>query len=447
MGWFLTYCSTSSNIMSIRLYLGIAALGMSLNSIADQPPIKTYSNGLHNNLTSAESAGSDFASSYSDSYSTYAFTGITNLTSYNFKMNFHVTINSNGQSYNSDQYGSITTTCPAGETVVSLDVNQQITACSGSDQPECPAPKVINTLTNACQNKCLGGDMGVMYFPMPTGTTAQNLNLKGNSHMCNDGCEVVMSQTSSTPFQLQTRANGSSAVAAPAEETGSFCQNGQYTEGAPLTMPETQDKTPLTTTAADCVKKGKSFGTINGVTACYSKPTTTSTQPVTNTTDNTTKSDGTTEEKSQVSSMGSDGNVTTTTTTKSTASDGTQSTKTEEKKQDQNTFCKDNPTSPMCKEQKDPCIENDDRAGCKLVGDVPSSDAVGTKETPVLSFTEIALPSNNSCPATTTLTLGGQPIPISYDWICTYASMFKPLVIAFAFFGAALIIIGQARKE
>jgi hypothetical protein len=430
--------------------MGILALGMSFNVSADQAAVFTYYSTDSQPFTTPSSACAQDVS-YLNAHpqyisATYSAPQVTGVMP-SLKCVWTLEVPAQNYTGTADTSIAIDSVCPAGQTPTDQYYPGLYKTCTGSSQPECSAPKEINPLTNACQNSCLGGPKGVMYFPMPAGTTANNVNLRGNSHMCNDGCEVVMSQTDSTPFQFETRSNGSSAVAAPAEETGSFCQNGQYTPAAPNIMPATEDKQPLPTTAADCVKKGKSFGTINGVTACYSKPTNTSTQPVTNTTDNSTKSDGTAEEKSQVSSIGSDGNVTTTTTTKSTAADGTTTTKTEDKKQDQNTFCKDNPTSPMCKEQKDPCLENDDRAGCKLVGDVPASDSVGTKDTPVLTFTEIALPSNNTCPSTTTITLGGQPIPISYEWICTYASMFKPLVIAFAFFGAALIVIGQARKD
>ncbi|MNY71337.1 Neisseria meningitidis TspB protein [compost metagenome] len=55
--------------------------------------------------------------------------------------------------------------------------------------------------------------------------------------------------------------------------------------------------------------------------------------------------------------------------------------------------------------------------------------------------------SSASCPADKTASLSFGPIAFSYEPLCLFASGIRPMVIALAWFSAALTFFGFARKD
>jgi len=77
---------------------------------------------------------------------------------------------------------------------------------------------------------------------------------------------------------------------------------------------------------------------------------------------------------------------------------------------------------------------------------MPSSEAIPTSEVQ-LSFTPVPIASFASCPAGIPVSFGGMSVTLSFDWLCSYASTFKPFIITFALLTAALIVIGGPRRD
>ena len=108
-------------------------------------------------------------------------------------------------------------------------------------------------------------------------------------------------------------------------------------------------------------------------------------------------------------------------------------------------FCTKNPNAAQCKAETDDqeCKENPNRVGCMDAGDAPDEGAVQGKQIGVSSLTVVDLPSSAGCPSPT-------PMPRGlgyYNWepMCDFASAMKPIVLAFAWLAAGLIVIGSIR--
>lgn len=177
------------------------------------------------------------------------------------------------------------------------------------------------------------------------------------------------------------------------------------------------------------------------------------------------------------------GTVTTTTTTSTTKTDGNGTSTTEqsktEKKEPQESFCKDNPTSAFCKEGKwgGSCggfTCDGDAVQCAIAKEIYQrncegvasnkytdlSDAAeagtdtganyvqGQKDAPGLDvqakFNQSvqASPIAASCPSSRSVALpGGNSLEISFEKPCEYASVLGRFVEAFAYLFAALIVL------
>ena len=89
-----------------------------------------------------------------------------------------------------------------------------------------------------------------------------------------------------------------------------------------------------------------------------------------------------------------------------------------------------------------------DILACATLGDIPNSEELPNKDVDVainpLSFGS----SNAACPQpkTATLALVGQ-VSYSFDSLCQYAGALRPLVVALAWFSAALLLVGASRKS
>lgn len=194
--------------------------------------------------------------------------------------------------------------------------------CSGDLQ--CISPQVPNQANTACEtpNNCLQfkGEVVDRLF------TSQ-----GSSIICRANCELsVIDQVCVT-----------GGCSSRAKITGSTC----------LPTPDKPDIEP-TDPIKECLAKGQSYGTVNGVIVC-AKAGTPSTPPITQTnntdkttttTTNNTTNNTTTTTTTMVN--GATGEVTKTTTT--TPEGGTPTV--EQKTQDKNSFCEENPTSKICKD-------------------------------------------------------------------------------------------------
>lgn len=133
---------------------------------------------------------------------------------------------------------------------------------------------------------------------------------------------------------------------------GKYTSNGEVCSGS--TNPETA--TQNTTPEANCLKQGKSYGTVNGTTVCVDKGTpgsatiTEKTPPKTTT--SSTNNGATSTESTSTSTTVSGSTVSQTTTTTTTdPTTGQTSTTVQTKNQGFGEFCEENPNSNVCADE------------------------------------------------------------------------------------------------
>lgn len=111
------------------------------------------------------------------------------------------------------------------------------------------------------------------------------------------------------------------------------------------------------------------------------------------------------------------------------------------KTQDENSFCQQNPKSPLCTGKLNDCEEGSDLARCAKLGDSEGDGTeVGTKQIGVSVITVADMPSGNGCPA-------GLQLPKNlgvYNWepICDFATALRPIVVVLAWISAFFIVFG-----
>lgn len=286
----------------------------------------------------------------------------------------------------------------------------------------CPNDETWNTSTNSCSAPP----------PEPTDCTDLNGIQSGSyktsnsiSSYCVGGCNVKI-----TDSACGKNPDGTYKCASTGRFTGTSCEDPD---------PEQPTNDPK----YECLKAGKSYGTVNGAVVCMNKDSAGS-EPVTTTKDgekSTTIDGQTTTEKTTTKDNG-DGTVTRTTLT--TNPDGTTTTK--ETQEDKPSFCESNPMAPMCKEEDDKCKKNPELAGCQTLGEVTDDQDLTTN---ALSFniTPANMPSASGCPVDKTINIGGRVITLSYANICMWVGSFRLLVLIFAYLSAAYIIYDAVRKS
>lgn len=213
----------------------------------------------------------------------------------------------------------LTNGCRVGDTQTNIN---GVLTCSDT----CPAGKFYNPATQTCGEDCSSLKGGqTPYF-----STTANANDR-----CVQGCLVQM-DSGSCGFNAQNQ-QGCYYIGS---FTGAACSGStsEQTSTEPPPTPET-----------DCIKKGLSYGTVNGVVVCVAKtsPTAAKTVDITSTKTTTTTKDNA-------------NNTTNSTTTQKTTTfnpDGTVTTSTKnpdgsttEKQQDKKTFCEENPNLSLCKQ-------------------------------------------------------------------------------------------------
>lgn len=262
------------------------------------------------------------------------------------------------------------------------------------------------------------------------------------------------------------------------EYTGDQCNGtGQNPNPNPTPTPEPK---PNPCPECDCLKSGQGYGTVNGTVVCTpkgsvgSKPTTSIKEGTTSTTtpaptpENPNPTPVTVQAPPVIvtttpAPAGSPAGTEPTISSSTTNPDGSTTDKTESKEN----FCKDNPTSKLCKAQT-ACEESPEGPTCKhfcdkfpdsvacteaidFIGDpsnIPPEDTLQEKEIAApTGFSRISVPSANGCPPPLTMSLYGAPIVMSFQWLCDYASAFKPLMIAFALMFAATVVMGGVRSD
>lgn len=323
---------------------------------------------------------------------------------------------------------SPTYSCPSG----------QGWTLSGSSctRPDCAAGEVRQA-DGTCRKQCPASGAntsGVTGTPQGgTGTMPATLCIGG----CSYDYGGVAVQVGNEWAAVAGRATGASC------STSAIGSNGTPTTSDPPAIPKPQS-------AADCIGKGQGFGTINGTVVCTG-PADSTTKKDTKT-ESVTRPDGSTGSSSTTSTTVCNvaGSCTTTTTTNVSggglSGSSPNGTTTGTKTQDIVSFCQENPTAPQCKtnEQEDYCKSKPDAVGCKDLG-TPSdgSDQIGAKQVGVSSITPVVLATNMSCPPDVVLPKGYGTITMGPA--CDFAGWVRPLVLAFAWLSAGLIVIGGVR--
>lgn len=229
------------------------------------------------------------------------------------------------------------------------------------------------------------------------------------------------------------------------------------------------DKTP-----PDCLGKGQGYITSStGKTTCVPSGNAPEGQNPTKKESDSVKESGTAgtdgkpdpgagdykKEETTTSSSGGKSTTTTKTTTNSTEDgnglkvcpqgytlDGDLCTKTSSTTEDTGDFCQKNPTHPTCKGDKDTdeCVDNPERVGCAELREAPPEDGLGGQTIGTSSISVIGVSGSAGCPSGGTMPKGLG----SYDFtpMCDFASAMQPIVLAFAFLSAGLIVIGAFRE-
>lgn len=260
--------------------------------------------------------------------------------------------------------------------------------------------------------------------------------------------------------------------------TGQSCDPPAISVG-PETVPVRLVK--KTSKEYDCLSEGKTYGYVNGAVYCINSPTDKSgkasqTKEQKNPDGTTTK----TQVDKNVSCTGAGSCVTTTTTTTTVINaDGSQqSTKSEQTKETSegssgptgSAFCKENPSSPVCKAGS---FTGDCESGFSCEGDSvgcatakaswsrycqakwmkpgsPSSSTTTLTEKQVLpqgGITPIAISDNGQCPADRVFNIAGRSVTFSYSSFCEFLGMIRPVIIAAGWLVAAYIVFGLGQKS
>lgn len=353
--------------------------------------------------------------------------------------------------------------------------------------PECPAGQVRNSITEQCQAPCpAAGTAGGGAYVSPFTVHPPSI--------CRDGCSLNVGSGYHIPGS-----NGGIYGVSGLVNTGEFCagEQGGSGSGNHPSYDEPGDEPPITVTPDDnppicgpgqcpgsagnppvamCVSC-KDIATPEKPVTDYNKKTETTT---TGTPPNQTTETTTTETKSTHDGSGT---VTTTTTTSTTKTDGNGTTTSEEgkteKKESQESFCKENPTSSFCKEGKwggscDNFTCEGDAVECALAREVHQRNCEASKGNTYTDMSDAAeagtdtgathintekeaqpldvqarfaqnldaSPIAASCPSPRAVTLpGGHSLEISFEKPCEAAGMLGNFVQAFAYLFAALIVL------
>lgn len=252
-----------------------------------------------------------------------------------------LTQRSNNAAANQSTGINIAMTCPTGSSIRYNATNYFNATCEWSS---CPAGSVADS-SGQCIDNCA-----------PLKGTSGSFLLNGSVNSASSGSAICM------PNNCSSNVNDSSSAQIGGKwygtvsviYNGSTCNGEQASSG--FSNPTNATPPPADTPEAECVKQGKSFGTVNGQVVCVNSGTpgtpAINNSSVTNTTITTTSSSGnqSTTGSTEVKNVTQDGDQITSTVTK-TNSDGTKSESTIT--QPLSEFCANNPNNSICKTQSE----------------------------------------------------------------------------------------------
>lgn len=102
--------------------------------------------------------------------------------------------------------------------------------------------------------------------------------------------------------------------------------------------------------------------------------------------------------------------------------------------------------APVDPDKLDPCKRNPDILACQKYGEIKEPPKLQEQTIP-MDIRPYGSASAGSCPAPRQVSFFGRPFAISYQPICDFATMIRPLIIGLAYLSAALIFIGAARRD
>lgn len=105
-------------------------------------------------------------------------------------------------------------------------------------------------------------------------------------------------------------------------------------------------------------------------------------------------------------------------------------------------------TDTDTEKQQSECEKHPETLGCAEWGEAPAGETVSTTTRPV-TFSPVALAGAPvaACPAPVTFTIGGHSMGYDFDVPCRYADMFRPIILAMAWLGAAYVVVVGARES
>lgn len=102
---------------------------------------------------------------------------------------------------------------------------------------------------------------------------------------------------------------------------------------------------------------------------------------------------------------------------------------------------------PQPKDPVDPCLEHPERIGCLPPGEL-APEQVANEDKQITLTPDGGWGSAGVCPPPRQITLaGGLSFQIPLDLLCDFARMIRPLIVAMAYLGAAMMLVGAARRE
>lgn len=257
-----------------------------------------------------------------------------------------------------------------------------------------------------------------------TGTKATN---QGGGPLNNDELKEVSDATKDPAKAKSPEACLAAGMGYVTGSSGTNCVPGGDTG---VTKKESSEKTNTDGTGTTSETKTKE--TEQTPTGGKQSETTTKTNP-----------DGTTTTTTKTTTCADDGTCKTTTTeTSKDANGNTTGTKSGTDNKPTSEFCKANPDSELCKGATDECKDHPDRAACKDMGAPGEGDSAELPNTNIgpSSISIVGVGGAGGCPAGIQLPKGIG----SYDFtpMCDFAGAMRPIVLAFAWLSAALLVLG-----
>jgi len=299
----------------------------------------------------------------------------------------------------------------------------------------CTLPAVLDPVTNTCKVPCpsAGTIFNQGYYDLGT----------SDNNYIGDGDPAHARQACDPSKNCETEFTGDGSPVARSMQSGfyHYYAKGQYSySGESCTtsnpIPQSTSVPPESACTAD-----QQRGEVNGVTVCLPKTktddetTTTSTDPATGDKIETTTKDladgskETTVKRTHKDPVTGEETITITKTITAPT----------------NPFCEANPTDPTCVNPSDFCVKNPNAVSCATFGEDPEPVEPETSQKSI-TFAPVSIAKNATCPTPLPLTVGGVSIPIEFNSLCSYASTFRPLVLALAYL-SGLLIVASAFKE